>query len=622
MRLSRIQIENFRNFRSLAMPLGDNVVVLGENQIGKTNLLFALRLLLDPSLPDSMRRLRLDDFWDGLERPLSPDDQIEISAEFRGFEDSENLLAVLADSLVSPDPMVARITYRYGPRPDLGRPPECEADYDFSVFGGDRPENRISYELRRWMPMDVFPALRDAESDLARWRRSPFRPLLDRAAREVDKDELNTIAGEIEETTARITELEELSALIDDVNLRLETMTGTTNVLSTTLGFAPTDPERLLRALQLMIDSGKRGIGGASLGTANILYLALKELEHQHLIAEGERQHTVLAIEEPEAHLHPHLQRRIFRSFLRARDDDKNKPQSRSIILTTHSPNIASVVPLRDVAVLQTAPDGGHTTGRSLADVELEDAELDDLERYLDVTRGELFFANGVILVEGDAERFLLPTLARLRNPSVDFDAMGVSVCSVAGTNFAPYVKLLGPNGLDRPFAVLTDLDPVIVDAENEGSDATNEEVDELGDEYEGLHLGQARVVNLMWHLMDETEWNESTNEQVLNHGPDRGIFLNSHTFEVDLFERGASEEFFEVVKSLTSNKRMIERFDALVELPDSIHSNVETFLSDISSIGKGRFAQRLAAVLSNRKSDICPPYVGSAFDHLISKLS
>ena len=111
MRLSRIIIKNFRNFKSLDVRLGQHAVVLGENKVGKTNLLFALRLILDPSLPDSMRRLRLDDFWDGLPRPLNLEDVIEISVEFRGFEKNENLLAVLADHLVKPDPMVARITF-------------------------------------------------------------------------------------------------------------------------------------------------------------------------------------------------------------------------------------------------------------------------------------------------------------------------------------------------------------------------------------------------------------------------------------------------------------------------------------------------------------------------------
>ncbi len=195
MRLSRIQIQNFRNFKDFDVQLGNHAVILGENKVGKTNLLFALRLLLDPTLPDSMRHLRLDDFWDGLKRPLKTDTFIEVSVEFRDFEHSENLLAVLADHLVKPDPMVARITYRFQPVAGLTTPPKGEGDYEFVVFGGDRPDNLVGYELRRWMPMDLFPALRDAESDLARWSRSPLRPLLDRAAQTIEANALADIAA-------------------------------------------------------------------------------------------------------------------------------------------------------------------------------------------------------------------------------------------------------------------------------------------------------------------------------------------------------------------------------------------------------------------------------------------
>jgi putative ATP-dependent endonuclease of OLD family len=210
--LSRITIKNFRNFKSLDVKLGKHAVVLGENKVGKTNLLFALRLILDPSLSDATRRLRLDDFWDGLPRPLTAEDVIEISVEFRGFEKSENLLAVLADHLVKPDPMVARVTYRYQPVAGLKGAPKSESDYEYVMFGGGRPDNNVGYDLRRWMPLDLFPALRDAEADLARWSRSPLRPLLDRAAKTVDTEALKTIAKEVHQTTSKIAGLPELAS--------------------------------------------------------------------------------------------------------------------------------------------------------------------------------------------------------------------------------------------------------------------------------------------------------------------------------------------------------------------------------------------------------------------------
>ena len=612
MRLSRITIQNFRNFKHLDVYLGQHAVVLGENKVGKTNLLFALRMILDPTLPDSARRLRLDDFWDGLPRPLKADDAIEISVEFSEFEDSVELLAVLADHLVTPSPMVAKVTYRFQPIMGIDRPPRGEADYEFVIFGGNRPENSVGYELRRWMPMDLFPALRDAESDLARWTRSPLRPLLDRAARTIDEEDLQEIADEVHATTSRIAALPELAGVVTQVNGQLTEMIGEKHTIETALGFASTEPERLIRALQMMIDGGKRGVAEASLGSANVLYLALKHLEHQYLVEEGERQHTFLAIEEPEAHLHPHLQRLIYRNYLKERDEDERSPELRSILLTTHSPNVASVAPLSNVVVLQSLPKEGHTVARSLMGIKLKAADREDLERYLDVTRGELFFSKGVILVEGDAEKFLLPTLARLYDKSFDFDAMGVTVCSIAGTNFAPYVKLLGPEGLDIPFAILTDFDPKGSEASQEDDDPDSESVDNS--------YGESRVMNhIMKALLPPKIWDEFSGETLLELAPSHGVFLNEFTFEVDLFKAGAEEHFQKAVKKSSTNKKMHERFKDLAEAPHSLDE--KQFLKDIDSIGKGRFAQRLASTLRAANADVCPTYIKDALEYMREKL-
>jgi putative ATP-dependent endonuclease of OLD family len=612
MKLSRISIKNFRNFKNLDVQLGEHAVILGENKVGKTNLLFALRLILDPSLPDSARQLRLDDFWDGLKRPLNKDDYIEIALEFRDFEGNENLLAILADSLVRPDPMVARITYRFQPISGLGVAPRSESDYEFVLFGGERVDNSIGYELRRWMPMDLFPALRDAEGDLARWVRSPFRPLLDRAATDIDEGALQEIADEVQETTEKIASLPELSKIVESVNSQLIDMVGDRHTIETALGFAPTDPEKLLRALQLMIDGGKRGVSEASLGSANVLYLALKQLENQHLISEGVRQHTFLAIEEPEAHLHPHLQRRIYRNYLRVKNGLEDALPARNIILTTHSPNIASVTPLRSVVVLRQVAEQGHTIGRSLHQIDLRDTEIEDLERYIDVTRGELFFSKGVILVEGDSEKMLLPTLAKLHGSNFDFDEYGITVCSISGTNFEPYVRLLGAKGLACPFVLLTDFDPV--DEEVSQEDA------ELDDKPQQKSYGANRVVySIMRNLFPEEGWGEATFEEVLRAAPQYGIFVNDFTFEIDLFKNGAHKAFAEAIKGLTTNTKIHKRFDELAENPGTL--DAKKLLKDINSVGKGRFAQRLAAVLQKNNLDVCPPYIANALTYLKEKM-
>src|SRR5262249_32041948 len=193
------------------------------------------------------------------------------------------------------------------------------------------------------------------------------------------------------------------------------------------------------------------------------LYLARKALQLDQQVSEGERSHTLLAIEEPEAHLHPHVQRRVYRTFLRPRQPvptqgAANPASEMTVLLTTHSPNIVSVSPVHSLILLRKAADLKSTEGVSTATLDLDATETDDIERYLDVTRGEVLFAKGVLLVEGEAEEYMLPVLAELNGYSLD--ELGISVCSVAGTHFLPYLKFLGPAGVNIPCAVITDADP------------------------------------------------------------------------------------------------------------------------------------------------------------------
>jgi putative ATP-dependent endonuclease of OLD family len=194
---------------------------------------------------------------------------------------------------------------------------------------------------------------------------------------------------------------------------------------------------------RLSLDTESVNLG---LGNSNLLYIAVELLlmpNNDNYV--GPR---IALIEEIEAHLHTQAQIRLIKHMA--------KNVSTQFILTTHSTNLASSINPKNLILLHN----NQAFSMAESETELEKEDYEFLERFLDATKSNLFFAKGLIFVEGDAENLLLPAFADLIG--YPLHEYGISIVNIGNTAFERYIKLFSRKGEDRialPISIVTDVD-------------------------------------------------------------------------------------------------------------------------------------------------------------------
>ena len=472
MYLKRIRARNFRTFGdgttvpelNLDLNPGLNILV-GENDAGKTGIVDAIRQVLLTTSYESIRLLEQDFHIHGSDRARS----LWIEATLYDLS-KEQQAAVLEWLTLEDDGSCSLVVHLHANF--FAAQASKRARVEIVVRSGkDGAGPEIGYAVRELIRATYLRPLRDAEAELRPGRQSRLSQILaahnDIAGQEVN-DFQKTAPGTVPQNLVglmafaqhHLGEHKVIKGVQEDINKNyLGEFSFAGDKLESRIRIAPDlSLTPILEKFELgllpggSVNPDERCVRG--LGYNNALFMATELV----LLRDGDEL-ALLIVEEPEAHLHPQLQDRVM-DLLKQHSKPPAEGERRvQVIMTTHSPSLVSSADIENMTLVhkaQTYPlSSGHT--------KLKKTDYSFLQRFIDATKANLFFARGVLMVEGPAEAILLPTLAEACGRS--FSKHGVSIVNVGHTGLYHYARILQREGAGPEYPVpavcLTDRDIV-----------------------------------------------------------------------------------------------------------------------------------------------------------------
>jgi putative ATP-dependent endonuclease of the OLD family len=448
MRLKEVVLERYRGWQGpTSWSPGAKAVLLGPNNGGKSSLLRAVDIVLNPHRNPYRDLFARHDFFDlKTDEPirftvvledLSPEDCDVFEPFLEGQRDDGSfgpadspeeefdqgsLVLRLELSALLEEPAAAVFA-----RPDAGAP-------------------RVSQEQKLRIGWYLVPADLDPLKELAFYSNSIFAKLFE----QVDLgSELDAIRQGIENAKGDLMKQKHVS----ETRERLEAATRKLGLVdgADPLDFAVLDlsDRRVLQSLQLVLRGARSDhrlpLRSHGRGVLRALLLAAV-LQHARMREDN----LILAVEEPEQNLEPINQRLIARSLLFAADNG-----TAQTIVSTHSPAIASALPLSSIELVRDKE--GCPAVRSLSQV--QPAEHKFYERHARGAVIDGLYASAVLLVEGPTDTGALLALWAKAFPQDGLDERRIEIIDCESIDkVGPFVRFF--SALDIPVAVICDCDP------------------------------------------------------------------------------------------------------------------------------------------------------------------
>ncbi|MGJ9385477.1 ATP-dependent nuclease [Salipaludibacillus sp. CF4.18] len=557
MYLEELKIWNFRKYGGTSVDEEPSLIVnfkqglnllIGENDCGKTTIIDAVKHLLGTQSFD-FNRVEEDDFF--VDNSGLRANHLKIEGKFKSLSDEESGKFLEWITFDKEDKGKSELIIR------LGAKIKNNKVLTFITAGEEGLDTR--FEARDLLRVTYLKPLRDAESELSSGYKSRFAQILRNHPLFDKKDKEHTLEKYIRIANTRIKdyfekenlEKEDIFEIIDGeegaklitgfLDSTLSDFMGTSfneNKYKSYVDISKNDLNSILRKLSLNIDENKIG-----LGSLNQLFIAM-----ELLLFEIESNFNLALIEEIEAHLHPQAQLRLIKYL-----QDKGNIENEQYIISSHSIALSSKVKLENIILCRE----NSTYPMAPSFTELSSGDYQFLERFLDATKANLFFAKGVIIVEGDAENLLIPIMAEIINKPLH--KYGVSLVNIGSTAFLRYSKIFrrinGQKTLDFPVAIVTDLDVKPLECNGNNSNHENYKyfklndamISELKDKYEGLALDFLHV--------EEFLTKEKAKIAILDHNNIKK-FSDYRGFAAD-FDREVTQCFsIETVKKLVEEEK------------------------------------------------------------------